>query len=347
MKSVITTANLPEAKRFAFWQDAICNRFMQLEFSRLSDRAFSGEIETAELDDVRFTRVCSRDHKLVRTSDRIRQSREETVVLGLQLSGTGVFSQDGREGTLAPGDFVLYDSVRPFSWSFSHDFTQLVLHMERELLARRIGQIERLTARPVRSDTPMGSLVSSFFRQLASMTARVEQPTAHRLSEISLALVTTALGELVAHQQDESQSWALLGHHGSSGGLFPQRNQPRKGELKMRLLKGKCATARRFMAFILVTFFAAGMALGQLGPLGPFVHFDIPLTFTVGSTVLSPGTYSFSFSNDLSRIIVVSGKSTVADLRSSLGLAGPMNCSMVDIWFLTKRIVASSSQKYG
>ncbi len=71
----------------------------------------------------------------------------------------------------------------------------------------------------------------------------------------------------------------------------------------MQQVKEKWATARRFMAFILVSFFATAWALGEAG--AP-VRFDVPYAFTVGSKVLPAGTYTFSISPDLSRLTVES-----------------------------------------
>jgi cytochrome c5 len=74
------------------------------------------------------------------------------------------------------------------------------------------------------------------------------------------------------------------------------------------------------MVLILVTFFAAGMALGQLAP---SVHFTIPYTFTIGSKALPAGTYTFSFSTDSSTITVESDKGGSATARVICGISGP------------------------
>ena len=56
-------------------------------------------------------------------------------------------------------------------------------------------------------------------------------------------------------------------------------------------MRTRRAMARRFMAFILVTFFAVGLAFGQTGQV---MRFEIPYEFTVGSKALPAGTYTFS-----------------------------------------------------
>lgn len=207
MKSSLTTAGVIESKRFALWQDAVCETFVQLDCEPVSNRPFVGEIVTAQAGEVNFSRVRSREHKVFRTPQRIRQANQETILVSLQLSGTGWVWQDGREARLESGDFACHDSTRPYSLSFTDDFEQLVLHMPREILVRRIGQTEHFTARPVRATSPIGAVISPFLHQLASGVADFEPVTARRLSEISLALITTAFGELVA-QQEKGQSWA-------------------------------------------------------------------------------------------------------------------------------------------
>jgi mono/diheme cytochrome c family protein len=62
----------------------------------------------------------------------------------------------------------------------------------------------------------------------------------------------------------------------------------------MQHMKTQGAMAGSLMAFILVTFFAVGLAFGQRGQ---GMRIDIPYEFTVGSKVLPAGTYTFSMDN--------------------------------------------------
>ncbi len=74
-------------------------------------------------------------------------------------------------------------------------FEQLVLHMPREAMVRRIGRTELWTARRIEAASPVGSLVLPFVRRTASIVSDVAPATASRLSETCLSLVTAALGE--------------------------------------------------------------------------------------------------------------------------------------------------------
>ncbi len=88
----------------------------------------------------------------------------------------------------------------------------------------------------------------------------------------------------------------------------------------MQYVRRKRATARRFMAFILVTFFATALALGQAG--AP-VRFNVPYAFTVGSKVLPAGTYTFSMSPDLSSLMVDSAARSEARMSIITLINGP------------------------
>jgi len=210
MRALHSTVGIAEIERFAFWRDAVCDTFVQLDCERLSERPFEGEIVTAASPSVNFSRVCSRDHQVTRSPSRIRQAREETVLISLFISGEGTISQDGRVAQMKPGDFACYDSTRPYVLRMPGDFEQLVLHMPRETMINALGPTEALTARPIAHNSTMGALVVPFLRQVASTVASVSAETAARLSTISLALVTTAFGERLSHGGDQTLNRAAL-----------------------------------------------------------------------------------------------------------------------------------------
>jgi AraC-like DNA-binding protein len=190
-----STTDLPAGRRFAYWREAVCDTFVQLECERLSDRPFAGEIETTGTRTANFSRVRSRDHRATRTQQRIRQAREETVLVSLYLDGAGVIRQDGREARLSPGNFALYDSTRPYTLNLPGDFEQIVLHMPRAALMRALGRTEPYTAIAVDGGTGTGALALSCLRQVAGIVPVADAETAERLSGVATALVAAALGE--------------------------------------------------------------------------------------------------------------------------------------------------------
>ena len=195
MKTVLTTTAIAEPRRFQFWQDAVCDTFVELDCKTYTDGPFFGEIATTQCDGLHFSTVRADGQTVTRTRTRIHRAREEVMLISLQVSGTGIVSQDGREARLEPGDFACYDSTRPYTLKFDAEFEQLVLHMPRDAMVRRIGRTEAWTARRIEAASPVGSLVLPFVRQTASVVSEIAPATAGRLSETCLSLITAALGE--------------------------------------------------------------------------------------------------------------------------------------------------------
>lgn len=200
MQVVLATSTVAETKRLQFWRGAVCDTFVELDCRAMSEAPFFGEITTAQCDEMHFSRVHSDGQIVDRTRSRIRKAREEVVLVSVQTRGRGVVAQDGRQAVLEPGDFACYDSTRPYTLSFDAQFEQIVLHLPRKAMVRRIGPTEAVTATRIAAASPLGSLVAPFIRNTASIVSEVGGVTAARLSDVCLGLVTTALGDLTSCQ---------------------------------------------------------------------------------------------------------------------------------------------------
>src|ERR1700722_2674448 len=94
MYTVLTTATVAERKRFQFWQDAVCDTFVELDCQARGSAPFFGEITTTECNDLHFSTVSADGQIVKRTPTRIRRAREEVMLVSLQVCGVGVIAQD-------------------------------------------------------------------------------------------------------------------------------------------------------------------------------------------------------------------------------------------------------------
>lgn len=199
MKTLMTTAGLPENKRFDYWREIVCDHFMQVECRRASDRVFDSEILTTCIEDVTFSLVRGSEHQSIRNASLIRRSTDAFVFIHHQLKGTWCYVQDGRQSKLDPGDFVCFDSTRPFTAIQCNNFEQILLRVPREMWVRRFGRTESVTAQAVKAGSAMGPLVANVLSEIISVADVVAPVTAQRLLEVALSLVTTALGDMVLY----------------------------------------------------------------------------------------------------------------------------------------------------
>lgn len=230
----VTTADIPEAERFDFWKDVVCENFIGVDCIKNSDHSFSGDIASTRIQGVGFSRIRNHGYKYLRTSRRIRQDAENIVFVPLAVNGTICLQQDEREVKLRPGDFTFIDSSRPYTGIKSDHCEMLVFDMPRTLWTSRIGSTEPITARGIQGDTYVGGLVSNFLRQAVTGIEAVDAMTANRLAEVALALMTTAIGDLMCRgnlsQRQTSgrlslvyRAFALIDQNLSDSGLNPEK----------------------------------------------------------------------------------------------------------------------------
>ena len=198
---IVSTADVPEPRRFARWREILRESYFPLDLERSSSRPFTGEITTTRINQFSLTRVRGCEYRVLRTARRIREARDEFLLISVQIDGQLWLAQDGRETTLQPGDFACSDSTRPYTAGGLDDFETLTLHVPREIWIRRFGPTELLTALAVRGDTPSGALVSGYLRHFAQLASQVDAPAAQRFSEVALTLVTGALSDVMAERQ--------------------------------------------------------------------------------------------------------------------------------------------------
>jgi AraC-like DNA-binding protein len=143
-----TTAGLAPREGLSYW-----NRLMRATFDSaavcapLDEARFSAQMARLKLGDVQFVEMCS-PATAVRHVDAPRAGSRKLYVLQLQLEGTSVKRQCGREAQLFPGDFTICDGNG--AWRFESEsrgpHRQLSIGIPKDLLRRYVGAPESILA---------------------------------------------------------------------------------------------------------------------------------------------------------------------------------------------------------
>jgi len=214
MPDVVRTIDLPVGQRFDFWKAALARTFAPLEVSRPGDAAgFRGRLTGNFLGTARLIEVRAQEHTAMRTPRLVASAPTGCYKLGLQLRGSAVLIQDGRQASLTPGTFALYDTDRPYTLALAGDHRQLILMFPRELLPLPPAAVAGLTAIAMPGDAPgAGRLIPSFLTQVATVVDGAAPHSAVRLAGNVLDLLTTVLAERLETlpRDDDAPSRALL-----------------------------------------------------------------------------------------------------------------------------------------
>jgi AraC family transcriptional regulator, positive regulator of tynA and feaB len=178
--------------RLPLWVDLL-RTFMHVQCESGRDERFFAEISCDRLGDIQVASARTTAQHVRRTSHDLARDPAEFLHICVLRSGRTFLSQDRREAELGPGDFVLSDSVRPFSLSVDDDYSVSLLQIPRQMLSHRVGAAERFTAIRVDGTNGIGGMLSPMLREVPLRLAAVPEAARVRIADNLLDLVAAAL----------------------------------------------------------------------------------------------------------------------------------------------------------
>jgi AraC-like DNA-binding protein len=197
MARVLTTEQVDPKDRLAYWTDAVCDAYVQLDCVTPSGAdQVHGEIRIDRLATLELSRVTATAQLVRRTPSLIARSAEDYFLVSIQTEGIGTVSQDGRQAVLHPGDFALYDSTRPYELGFGARFQQFVLMLPGPTLRSRLRDTGSLTARGVGGRQGAGHLMIEMIKTLADTVEELEPASAAAVAQGVEHIVVAGLSTL-------------------------------------------------------------------------------------------------------------------------------------------------------
>lgn len=196
-RQVLSTDSVPASQRLEYWLDMICAAFVRLESEPAPDRSLFGDIEFSRLGSLDFTRVRSNAMRVRRTPALIRGATDDCCLVQIQRKGRGIVFQDGRQAVLQPGDFVLYDTTRPYELIFDDPLHEvIVLRLARNELESHVANTEDLTATTVSRGGAAGNLLLTMVDMLRRDIDRLHPSSALGVSEGITSIIAAGLRSL-------------------------------------------------------------------------------------------------------------------------------------------------------
>lgn len=220
-----TTAHL------SVWRDLVREHFVTLDIDADSASPFAGAVRTSSLGHLRVSEVSSVTQGVSRTDELLRSDGARYLQLALVSRGRAHLRQDGRECTLEPGDFALYETDRPFFWGLAgagaSNWGLLVFTWPRTTVPLVERESRALTARRLDGRTGLSGVVSRTLRDLAAVRPDAG-PAGSRVADGIAELVTTAAAALPGagaaesgHPELYARIEAWIGAHLDDPGLCP------------------------------------------------------------------------------------------------------------------------------
>lgn len=198
---VLTTTSVPDRDKVAYWNDAVNRTLVPMTITPRGDGPFDARIVTDRLGYLQVSTMEADAERVSRTPALIARSSEALVAVGVQVSGTATFIQDGRRAEVGEGDLVVCDRSRPYSFDYPQRFATHVFQLPRRMLGVPDSDIRQVTGHAIGTRDGLGAVLLPFLATLASSTDAYPPTVADRLAGNVVDLFATLIAER-AHPDD-------------------------------------------------------------------------------------------------------------------------------------------------
>jgi AraC-like DNA-binding protein len=207
----VSTDRVHPAERTAFWTEAICRSFANVETRPLGSSTVSGHFEFVEIGGAKLVRFDSSPQCYSRNARLVSRAGSDEFMFDFQRRGRSSLVQAANEGTIRPGYGVLYDARRPFEDRLDGPEQRsevLIMTVPAASLLRACPDAERLCARPVPLSSAVARSVSAFVRSSIELPDAAPERNETHIVEYLAALLRLASG--ATHQLDRASLFGLL-----------------------------------------------------------------------------------------------------------------------------------------
>lgn len=198
MDKFYTTKKLLGDKKAELWRQFISETFVELDCNGMSSDNFFGELRARNVGELGISRITTDAYDVFRTDNRISDSNDDEFIVSVQTAGSSTIRQLGREVTLYPGDFTIYDATMPYHLHFANRLSQLVVKIPRDHLQKYMNAPESMTALHIKGGQGVSELTANFASKLFDEAINLEHHTQNQVADTLVALITTSIREATA-----------------------------------------------------------------------------------------------------------------------------------------------------
>ena len=172
----------------ATWACMLRERFVALDVLDSAPDGFHGDVASWSLGHLLLSRVRSLPQVIERSSSLVRSDHRAYLQVGLMRAGHAVVQQDGREAHLGPGDFVVYETTRPFTWALRPDQDAPVWQLDVFTWPRhsiQLGESDShlVTATTMSCGSGLSAIMSRMLRDLMTEQPVLDAPQSAALAD--------------------------------------------------------------------------------------------------------------------------------------------------------------------
>lgn len=192
---IFDTLSVGQDRAFDYWSEAVTEHFSPTRNTTVLPRSnFQGRMEVFPLGILNVSHLHTSAMRNVRDLWSLRNiPNDDFFVMAVNNGVGGQLSQLGRQLFLGPGDLMVYDSAREFSFEFLGETDVYIAQMPRRLLEARIRDPQALAARAISNTNPLASMLVTMIKSFTQLDQAYRLESRNALSKSFVDILTSSL----------------------------------------------------------------------------------------------------------------------------------------------------------
>jgi len=162
---VVTTAAVAPSDREAYWHHVLADMFAPVALEGWTDAPDPGaRLTGTRRGPVLLADLAATPHIHRRLTSQIHAADAAFCQVAVLTSGAARLDQDGRTAELGPGDLVVYENSRPFTWTFTRPWRACVLSIPSDTVRLSTRERTTMSARRLSGSDGLSGVVARFVR---------------------------------------------------------------------------------------------------------------------------------------------------------------------------------------
>ena len=195
MAHVLTTDAVAPRQRVAYWQEMVCETFVQARCESSIGESFRGSISTEAFEGTEISRIEAGPQRIHRRAVDIARACKPRYYLCYHAAGHARYRERNVESVLGPGDLILLDNCEPYLAEYQEPVTSLVLHVPPELLRARIRFPERVQGRRIGASRGLARVAGDFLQSCLVHAGGLPPAQRPLLAQTALNLLAGVIAE--------------------------------------------------------------------------------------------------------------------------------------------------------
>jgi AraC family transcriptional regulator, positive regulator of tynA and feaB len=140
-----STDTVPAGQQFAFWREAVCDVFLNIDVNCNTHEKFRGKIDSRDIGKLRLNRIDAQHHHAALDSQGLAKTSKECFYVNFQAKGRCIIKQHGRDAYVEQGQWYVLDSTEPFDLRYDGSFLSHSFEIPHKVLGATTHSVQNIT----------------------------------------------------------------------------------------------------------------------------------------------------------------------------------------------------------